>query len=119
MTIGTGIILDDERSWSSITWVDLRFTKNIVRNPKEFIRKVTEAELVTWVSFDHDLGWHNNPKEVTGYDCLKWLCRHLDRNPSKPIPKVYFHSKNPVGVDNMRNYWNDWLNTQPEERVRL
>ncbi len=118
---GTTIILDDERRWVDITWVELPFSLcSYARTPKEFIRLVVKSELITWVSFDHDLAWYNNQgKDVTGYDCLKWLCRHLDRNPSKPIPKAYFHSKNPVGVDNMRNYWDNWLNTQPEWRVRL
>jgi hypothetical protein len=115
-----GIILDDERYYEQITWVALPENYYIVRNPVDFIFQVRLPFIIPWVSFDHDLGWFNKEgREVKGYQCIKWPCRHLDRNPSKPIPKVYFHSKNPIGVDDMRFYWNNWLKTQPEERVRL
>jgi len=65
---------------------------------------------VAWVSFDHDLAWYNKDgRDITGYDCLKWMCRYLDRHPEVKIPQVFFHSKNPIGVANMKGYWYNWL----------
>lgn len=109
-----GLILDDERLCSDITWMKyphMRATA-VVRNPKDFIRYIiTDLDIIDWVSFDHDLAWYNkNGRDITGYDCLKWLCRYLDRHPDKPIPQVFFHSKNPIGVANMKGYWYNWLN---------
>ncbi|RTL04113.1 hypothetical protein EKK58_11250 [Candidatus Dependentiae bacterium] len=117
MTIG--LILDDERTYSDITWVEYPKTSNIcvTRSPIDFIwymRNIpafTTEDFITWVSFDHDLAWYNKSgRDITGYDCLKWLCRYLDRHPDKTIPQVFFHSKNPIGVANMKGYWYNWVN---------
>lgn len=110
MTIG--LILDDERLYSDITWVAYPSEDFIiVRNPIAFIGHMKYLDEVAWVSFDHDLAWYNKSgRDITGYDCLKWLCRYLDRHPDKTIPQVFFHSKNPIGVANMKGYWYNWVN---------
>lgn len=106
------LILDDERFYDDITWVDYpdwQFVLHVC-NPKAFIWHIAFYEDWDAISFDHDLAWTNSAgKDVTGYDCLKWLCRYLDRHPEVKIPEAFFHSKNPVGVTNMKGYWYNWL----------
>lgn len=111
-----GLILDDERVYSDITWVVLpdgwKVMPLIVRTPKDFIKHIRLFSF-SYISFDHDLAWYNKSgRDITGYDCLKWLCRYLDRHPDKTIPQVFFHSKNPIGVANMKGYWYNWLNNR-------
>ncbi len=116
-----GLILDDERFIDTITWVSYPDTDGhccLVRNPLEFISSVRSLVDIVYISFDHDLAWYNKAgRDITGYDCLKWMCRYLDRHPEVKIPQVFFHSKNPIGVANMKGYWYNWLHTQPTERI--
>lgn len=50
------------------------------------------------LSLDHDLG--NNSK--SGYDICEWLCYEYYENGLNYFPeKIYFHTANPVGKQNM------------------
>jgi len=55
----------------------------------------------TWdmVCLDHDLGGniYVDSGENTGWEVAKWL----EQNPEKQPPKMYIHSFNPVGANNM------------------
>jgi len=148
------IYLDDVRipSPNPSTHVVPEWT--VVRSCDEFVSKVLEVGLnnIAIVSLDHDLGdtameeYHNNVspnytldyqniKEMTGYDCAKWLVDHFyDLNPdwillgrgekkkhTFPFPTVLVHSANPIGSANMMGYINNFLMNegQPQTCVRV
>lgn len=49
------------------------------------------------LSLDHDLGQYNDGKlRKTGYDLVKFICENNIK-----INKIYLHTDNPVGKDNM------------------
>jgi len=81
------IWLDDERpapdGW---TWC---------KDPKEALVYLL-SEDVEEMSFDHDLGWFVDGKEITGYDLLCAMEKGLVRGLFIPeeIPKLYIHSAN-------------------------
>lgn len=98
------IFLDDERHPFDISWGDINYSLNswyLVRNYDAFLKAVEEY----WpdmISMDNDLG-----EEKEGYDCLKWLIEYaMDHD--LILPKIYFHSKNEVAVDNMKVYLNSF-----------
>lgn len=91
--------LDDIRDPNEIywkEWLDKRievFERNIVwvKNYNEFVQYITEHGLPTVICFDHDLGKPTEilnafkgkkkareleSKELTGYDCAKWLVEY-------------------------------------------
>ena len=107
----------------------LEYNWVIVRNYHDFINffNYDFQFLPNVISFDHDLAdehyikmlnQENNDfgysyKEKTGYDCLKWLIKHLDgqqinNNRIKKI-KFLFHTANPIGRENMENYYKNWM----------
>jgi CheY-like chemotaxis protein len=55
------------------------------------------------VFLDHDLGGmvmvESGGKEPTGYDVAKWL----SENPNRQPKRVFVHSMNPVGSQNIKN----------------
>ena len=71
------------------------------RNDKTF-KDMFESfdSIITHISFDSD------GNEVTGYDCVKWLCDYIQDN-SLDISNLTlnFHTANPVGKENMETYW--------------
>jgi len=85
------VYLDDTRStpegWIRTYW------------PEETIA-LLERGGITELSLDHDLG---DDGRGTGYDVLTWLERRIFDNAAFPLPKIYIHSANPVGVLRMRN----------------
>lgn len=115
----------DER-YISLEWI-------IVRNYKEFINCVKENDVdnINFISFDHDLSeehydlvgktdylsfeeYYNNPdREMTGYDCAKWLCDYCYDNNYK-FPYYLIHSWNMTGSKNIRTYINNFLKFNPE-----
>lgn len=103
------IFLDDERTPSNVTWMKLTDSLKhyqVVRSYDEFVSaiKYTKYE-VGVISFDHDLqDFDVDGNERTGYDCLKWLVEYCVDN-NKPLPTCYFHTKNPVGKENMEAYY--------------
>ena len=66
--------------------------------------------IITHISFDHDIGsYDENGDEVTGFNCVKWLCDYiLDNNLDISNLRLNFHTANIVGEDNMKFYWNNF-----------
>jgi hypothetical protein len=90
----------------------------IARNFEAFKNTVESMGLPEFVSFDHDLTEeHYNlvvdwdlyysfeEREMTGYDCAKWLVNYCLDNKLE-LPKWAVHSMNPVGVDRISHYLN-------------
>lgn len=126
------LFLDDKRNPSDVlsyqphTW-NLYYELDwvIVRNYEEFVSVIQSNELPTRISFDHDLSlehyaprhlWDDyeaakewmesqNYKEKTGKDCADFLINHIIDTYEEPfpLPKMYVHSQNPVGVDNIKS----------------
>lgn len=96
----------------------------IVRNYNEFIKHITENGMLYMVSFDHDLAdehysttaFYENlgdyylqaDREMTGYDCAKWLIEYANENKLQ-LPFVMCHSMNPAGKENILNLFNGYL----------
>ncbi len=111
-----GIFLDDERTPDQVTWIDYPSNMEwvVVRNSREFaleMYKVIASGEKYVVSFDHDLQEFYGDLEVTGYDLLQEMLYSLldaaerDGEPiSMRIPETFFHTKNPVGKENMETY---------------
>jgi hypothetical protein len=102
-----------------------------VKSYDEFVDYISENGLLDIISFDHDLAdEHYTPKEYwddyekskeyqekqnyqekTGMDCAKWLVDYcIDNNIE--LPKIYVHSANPVGADNIRELLNNFKKYQ-------
>ncbi len=66
------------------------------RCPKEAI-DIIESHDIHILSLDHDLGLDESGElDPTGYDIVKYICRV-----SKKINRIYLHTGNPVGRENM------------------
>lgn len=115
------LYLDDVRIPKDERW-------EVVTNYDEFVSHIelNGIENYECISLDHDLGeeamreyfentkkngtvnYENIKKEKTGYDCAKWLIQKcISQN--TPLPKIYCHSANPVGSENIINYVNSYL----------
>ncbi len=84
----------------------------IVRDYSQFVGVVNEKGMPSMISFDHDLaeehygmsGFYENlgdyylqaDREMTGYDCAKWLIEYSVNNKIK-LPIIMCHSMNPEG----------------------
>ena len=92
----------------------------ICRNYTSFVNTIESMGLPDFVSFDHDLAeehykagiaspedwdWYHmkNDREMTGYDCAKWLVQYCMNN-NLELPKYIVHSMNPVGTENIEKY---------------
>lgn len=93
-----------------------------VRNYDEFVTWIYQNGLPDAVSFDHDLApehytpayfWDDYEEsrkyqewkkpqyvEKTGEDCADWLIEYVENN-DVTVPKLFVHSANPVGADNI------------------
>lgn len=83
----------------------------VCRNDKTFKDMfVSFDSIITHISLDHDIdSYDDNGDEVSGYDCLKWLCDYiLDNNLDISNLTLNFHTANPVGRVNMASYWNNF-----------
>ena len=72
----------------------------VCRNDKTFKDMfISFDSIITHISFDHDIdSYDEKGNEVTGYDCLKWLCKYtLDNNIDISELTIIFHTANPVG----------------------
>jgi hypothetical protein len=113
------LYLDDVRLPKDERW-------EVVTNYDEFVAHVELNGLENYecISLDHDLGEeamaeyyrnvttnnridYENISEKTGYDCAKWII-NKSINDKKPLPKIYCHSANPVGANNIMNYVNSY-----------
>lgn len=101
-----GLFLDDERNPEDVKWVNYPdgIEWYIVRRMCDFMFTVLHCDFDV-ISFDHDIQDFNSMgQESTGYDCLKWLAdRCIDTG--KQLPNCYFHTQNPVGKNNMEQYY--------------
>ena len=125
-TTNYNLFLDDTRFPWDVTWVNLpkQVAWTVVRDFREFVRTIDELGIPTFVTFDHDLCWEHmrdyfkvceiedqilNPlkfeydkySELTGYHCaiyMKKKCAELGIG----IPPFQVHSKNHIGVRNIR-----------------
>ncbi len=78
----------------------------IARNTLDAMWHIENLGMPYAMSLDHDLG-NNQP---TGYDFVKWLVNqdmdgiiNLD-----DCENIYVHSQNPVGAQNMREYFKNY-----------
>jgi hypothetical protein len=72
------------------------------RTPSETI-ELLQTGRVQALSLDHDLGFHADGTEMTGYSVLSWLEAEIshERWPF-PLPQIAIHSANPVGQERMK-----------------
>ena len=72
--------------------------------------------IITHISFYHDISsYDENGNEVTGYDCLKWLCDYiLDNDVNISDITILFHTANPIGRMNMVCYWTNFKENYKE-----
>lgn len=105
-----GLFLDDERNPQEVTWVN--YPENVewtvVRSFSEFVKAAT-TQGFDLMSFDHDLQDFSKGAEMTGYDCLKWLCNNSTYIPNCLLPQIVVHSMNPIGKVNILTYWKNYL----------
>lgn len=106
------IFLDDERWPQDVTWVELPHTCTrwlVVRNYREFKDNIKLRGMPEYSTFDHDLqDFNEDGTENTGYTCLKWLVAYcIDHD--MMLPGCFFHSMNPIGVKNMKSYYENAL----------
>lgn len=108
-----GLFLDDERQPLNAYWVeypnDVEWT--IVRNYEEFVAAVSNSEF-DLISFDHDLG-----TDKSGYDCVKYFTEQHQQGLIAYTPKMYFHTQNPVGRNNMSMVWNRYKYNKQRGRI--
>jgi len=103
---------------------------NWVLNYEEFVKWIEMFGLPNAISFDHDLAdehytpeyfWNdyqeskkyqewksNHYQEKTVMDCAKWLVDYCIDNKEK-LPKIFVHSANPVGADNIKYLLDNFL----------
>ena len=83
----------------------------VCKNDKTFSDMFTSFDnIITHISFDYYLGsYDENGNEVTGFDCLKWLCDYIqDGGLDISNLTLNFHTVNVVGKENMMCYWNNF-----------
>lgn len=86
-----------------------------VLNYSEFTRYILYNGVPHVISFDHDLADEHYDtskpiseyREKTGNDCLRWLIEYCMNNKIL-LPKIYFHTANPVGKENMQSVLNSY-----------
>ena len=71
--------------------------------------------IITHISFDNDIDSYDDGDEVTGFDCVKWLCDYIqDNNLDISNLTLNFHTANVVGKENMMCYWNNFKENYEE-----
>jgi hypothetical protein len=125
------LFLDDLRSVTDAKkYIDLPMIAIdqwvIVRNYNDFVTTILKRGIPEFIAYDHDLsdehynafkakdtgGWeidYSSFKEMTGYDCAKWLVQHcITKN--EHHPNYVVHSMNPVGKTNIDQYIKNYNN---------
>lgn len=86
----------------------------LVRTDIEFKQMVMDRfESIEFISFDHDINCFENGREVTGYDCLKWLCEFIIDVDVDIHFDITSHSANPCGNKNITEYWKNFKENYP------
>lgn len=104
----------------------------ITKNYKEFVDCIIINGLPELISYDHDLSdehysgeinnetdWSDyylmNDREMTGYDCAKWLVDYCETN-GLVLPEFFVHSMNPIGRQNIQNYLDNYRKMKDNEQ---
>jgi hypothetical protein len=114
------LYLDDVRIPKDNQW-------EVVTNYDEFVAHINLHGLENYecISLDHDLGEeamqeyyrnvatngyleYNNITEKTGLDCARYIV-NLSMSKKITLPKVYCHSANPIGAQNIMHHINSYL----------
>ena len=106
-----GLFLDDERFPNEVTWENYpeNIEWDIARTVKEFLDLIRTGSYGI-ISFDHDLqDFDETGNENTGYTAVKQLVIFVMYRGTKIPQKCYFHTKNPIGKENMQSYWENFL----------
>ena len=109
------LYLDDIRNPHQSGYQDSEWI--VCKNDKTFKDMFTSFDnIITHISFDHDIDSYNDDgTEVTGYDCVKWLCDYiLDNNLDISNLRLNFHTANIVGDENMACYWANFKESYEE-----
>jgi hypothetical protein len=78
----------------------------VCRSMEEAQHVIADLGWPSWISLDHDLGDH----VPTGYDLTKWMVtQDQDQNLMPEAFEVQVHSANPVGAENIRRMWENYL----------
>ena len=86
----------------------------VVRSFNEAVNYVNQHGYPNYVSFDHDLG---ESDAKTGYDFAKWLVSVDLVNNSMPDDFDFnVHSANPVGAQNIIEYFKSYLSLKARAR---
>lgn len=106
------IFLDDERNPQDVTWIELPNIKWIIIRDFSWFKFYINGRMPEYITFDHDLqDFNEDGTENTGYTCLKWLVDYcIDHD--MMLPGCFFHSMNPIGVKNMKSYYENALKCQ-------
>lgn len=131
--MGYNLFLDDDKvrnpkvvsGWMPDSIKTLYIDKEWKRvwNYQEFTDIIKLLGIPQIVSFDHDLAIeHYAPEEKwnlpieyetytekTGYDCMKFMVEYIIEKKCIP-PRILIHSLNPVGAENIKNYYDNFLN---------
>lgn len=112
------LFLDDRRVPYDVflNTIDIDYSNNdewyIVKSYDEFVDYISNNELPSLISFDHDLIFEHyfseNQTDInyesmvtkTGYHAAKWLLEYC-KNGGLQIPSVKFHTMNTEGKKNM------------------
>lgn len=120
------LFLDDKRTpQSAATYMHPDYGDMLLRkewltckNYNQFVDAITNKGLPEWIAFDHDLAdihysvvdttdwteyYQREDREMTGYDCAKWLVEYCIEN-KKLLPNYFIHSMNDVGLHNIKSY---------------
>lgn len=82
----------------------------IVRNKRDFIKKIKNEGMPEIISFDNDLG----DEQGEGYECAAFVVEQcLDKN--LPFPTSVVHSLNPVASENIQSLITNFKKFQDEE----
>jgi len=105
-----GLFLDDERNPEDVTWIKYpcEIVWDIVRTHAEF-EKALIHNSYDFVSLDHDIqDFTEEYKELTGYTCLLTMINFV-MDDGMSLPRLFVHSQNPVGAENIRQHYNNYL----------
>ena len=83
----------------------------VCKNDKTFRDMfISFDNIITHISFDYSIdSYDENENEVTGFDCVKWLCDYIqDNGLDISNLRLNFHTANVVGKENMMCYWNNF-----------
>lgn len=122
------LYLDDVRTPKEDGW-------EVVRNYDDFVMSIRINGLSGYeiISLDHDLGDgamieyytnvknkntldYSNIKEKTGMDAARFLV-NLSMDLGIKLPKIYVHSANPIGSQNIISYINNYLESRGLEQT--